>query len=131
STAGAMVRVGKAAPNPDCRELGIVYGSGGGGAYTSSQQKMESAQNELRNQAAAKGGNFVVMDIAGSDIGGVAISGRAISCRHLDEAPPSAPGAAPAPSAEERLIKLKQLLDKGLITPEEHDKRKQEILKSL
>jgi hypothetical protein len=51
------------------------------------------------------------------------------------EAPP--PGATPASTqptqdtTEERLLKLKNLLDKGLITQEEHDKRRQEILQSI
>jgi hypothetical protein len=46
----------------------------------------------------------------------------------------SAAPTAPAPSAqepEERLRKLKDLRDKGLITPEEYEKKRQEILKGL
>ena len=48
-------------------------------------------------------------------------------------------GAAAAPSAqppaaqdpEERLRRLKDLRDKGLITPEEYETKRQEILKGL
>jgi hypothetical protein len=132
TAAGRRVRVGKAPPHPKCEELGIVHGSGGGGMYTTSEDKMEGAQNELRNQAAEKGGNFVVMDVAGSDMSGMTISGRAFSCRHLEEQPaPAAPQPAKAPSAEERLRKLRDLMDKGLITQDEYERRKKEILESL
>jgi hypothetical protein len=83
---------------------------------------------------AEKGGNFVAMDVAGADVGGLSISGHAYSCRHLDgDSPSQTPGApaSPPPSAAERLLRLKELLEKGLITQEEYDKRRQEILKSL
>ena len=46
----------------------------------------------------------------------------------------SAAPSAPAPAAqdpEERLRRLKDLRDKGLITPEEYEKKRQEILKGL
>jgi hypothetical protein len=51
-------------------------------------------------------------------------------------APARDPAAASAPAAtpqdpEERLRKLKDLRDKGLITPEEYEKKRQEILKGL
>jgi hypothetical protein len=45
-------------------------------------------------------------------------------------AAPSAPAPA-APDPEERLRKLKDLRDKGLITPEEYENKRQEILKGL
>ena len=39
SSSGAQVRVGKSAPEGEsCHELGIVYGSGSGGAYTSGRK---------------------------------------------------------------------------------------------
>ncbi|HVO51579.1 MAG TPA: SHOCT domain-containing protein [Thermoanaerobaculia bacterium] len=47
---------------------------------------------------------------------------------------PSSAASAPPPAprdAEERLRKLKDLRDKGLITPEEYEKKRQEILKGL
>jgi hypothetical protein len=45
-------------------------------------------------------------------------------------APPPAPAAAPADPAE-RLRRLKDLRDKGLITADEYEKKRQEILKGL
>jgi hypothetical protein len=45
-------------------------------------------------------------------------------------APPPAPAAAPA-DPEERLRRLKDLRDKGLITADEYEKKRQEILKGL
>jgi hypothetical protein len=47
-----------------------------------------------------------------------------------EEAPPPAAAPSPAPkaTAEERLKRLKQLAEQGLITPEEYAKRKAEIL---
>jgi hypothetical protein len=159
NAAGAGVKLSKAEPVTGCRELGIVHGSGGGAAYTSSEDKMQSAQNDIRNRAATMGGNYVVMDVMGGDISGLTLSGRAFQC------PPEPLGAtgpmvaaAPAPdaqaqvlaphpqaaqalrearpapqptSAEERLVRLKELLDKGLITQPEYDGRRKEILQSL
>jgi hypothetical protein len=59
----------------------------------------------------------------------------------VQPAPASAPPAIAAPAVapadqkkgdvEERLRKLQDLLDKGLITKEEYDKKRQEILNSL
>lgn len=142
TAAGANVKVGKGAPEGHkCRELGIVYGSGGGGGYTGTQAKLEWAQNELRNKTAELGGNFVIMDASSGDAAGISISGRALSCT---EAPPEAvpvritsgseqnaePIAAPA-SPEERLRKLDDLHQKGLVSDEEHQKRRKEIIDSL
>jgi hypothetical protein len=45
-------------------------------------------------------------------------------------APPPTPAAAPA-DPEERLRRLKDLRDKGLITADEYEKKRQEILKGL
>jgi hypothetical protein len=49
---------------------------------------------------------------------------------------PAVPGPAPAPAAparsvEDRLRELKNLLDQGLITPQDYDHKKQEILREL
>lgn len=159
STAGQNVRVGKAPPHANCRELGIVYGSGGGGAYTSTEGKVESAHNELRNKAAEKGGNFVVLDTSSADINGVTISGRAFSCGNPprvkpipvtiknpqietqhQEPPPQVKEAEGQPqestpptekTPEERLKQLQDLRDKELITQEEYEKRREEILQSI
>jgi hypothetical protein len=143
--AGSEVRVAKAA-HGNCEELDIVYGSGSGGGYTSTEAKMSSAQNELRNKTAELGGNLVVLDAAGGDINGLTISGRAFRCG--DEPPTPVrvveddtkartredsgeAKADPEASAEERLQKLENLREKGLITDEEYDERRTKILDSL
>jgi hypothetical protein len=144
SPAGQRVRVGKATPHANCKELGIIYGSGSGGGYTSSESKMRSAQNELRNKTADMGGNFVVMDAAGGDVAGLTLTGRAFRCgaepvptvaaNDAKSEEPTAgapPKDEPALTPEQRLARLKDLLDKGLITQAEHDQRRQEILQSL
>lgn len=148
TAAGSMVRVGRSLPHPYCREVGMVMGSAGGGAYTSGEYKMENAQIRLRNRAGELGANYVVMDVAGSDIASMTISGRAFVCGPPPPgapvvanptppfaapvpAPPPAAQPAAAPSAEERLRKLKALADQGLITPQEYEQRKKEILQSL
>jgi hypothetical protein len=136
--AGQQVRIGKNDPVGGCTELGTVYGSGAGAAYTSSEDKMTSAQNELRNKAAEEGANYVVMDAIGSDIHGMTISGRAFRCDRLpsnmspqEGASSSDEPSAPSGDPEARLRKLKDLLEKGLITQEDYDRRRAEILQSL
>ncbi len=136
TAAGQEVRIGKADPTDGCTELGTVYGSGNGGGYVSTEDKMTSAQNELRNRAAEKGGNYVVMDAIGSGLGGMTFSGRGFRCDRLPSnlAPSGSAAAAPvAPERdpEARLRKLKELLEKGLITQDDYDKRRAEILQSL
>jgi hypothetical protein len=136
--AGKMVNVGKAEPQSGCKDLGTVYGTGSGGGYTSSEDKMRSARNDIRNNAAERGANYVSLDALGSDVSGMTLSGKAYAC---DEAPSSdhsvtrrpapVPVAAPSATPEERLAKLKDLLDKGLITQDEYDKRRAQILQSL
>jgi len=73
------------------------------------------------------------MDAVGSDVHGMTISGRAFRCEQLpSNVSPTASAAAPAASdPEARLRKLKELLDKGLITQDDYDKRRAEILQSL
>jgi hypothetical protein len=133
--AGAQVHLGKAEPS-GCQELGRVHGSGGGGQYTTSDDKMNSAENDIRNKAAAMGANYVAMDALGGDITSMTYSGRAFHCEQLpgdNVAVITHQGPAPTPTAtpEARLAKLKELLDKGLITQDEYDKRRAEILKSI
>jgi len=143
TAAGQQVHMGKADPD-GCRELGRVHGSGGGGQYTSSDAKMESAENEIRNKAAEMGANYVAMDALGGDGRGMTLSGRAFQCEQLPgngvttshdvtptTAPPPPPPPPPAATPEQRLWKLKELLDKGLITQDEYDRRRAEILKSI
>lgn len=143
SPAGSAVRVGKLDP-PDgnvCAELGLVYGGGQGDAQVSPDAKMRSAQNELRNNAAARGGNYVTMDAA-SGSSQIALAGRAFKCIKpvgmLALGPgvvlPTATAACPAAAAvtpETRLRMLKDLLDKGLVTKDEYDRRRAEILQSI
>jgi hypothetical protein len=130
--AGEQVRIGKSDPVDACIEVGTINGSGEGG---SGEDRMTSAQNELRNRAAVQGANYVVMDAVESELHGLTISGRAFRCDRLpsnlapSESAPAASGAARDPEA--RLRKLKELLDKGLITQEDYDKRRAEILQSL
>ena len=136
TSGGERVNVGKSAPHSNCRELGIVMGSGRGGSAASSQDKLESAMNELRNATAAHGGDFVVMDVSAGDAHGIAMSGRAFDCsRGAPQTEPvqvvqsTTPGAPP--SIEDRLKKLADLRDKGVITPEEYTKRREEIIRDL
>lgn len=134
TAAGARVQLGKVPPAAECRELGIVIGSGGGGGYTSSDMKLESALNELRNRAAERGGDFVVTDASGSDVGGIAVSGRAFDCSRAPLVTVPASNSAPSkaqPSVEERLRKLKDLRDKGLITPDDYDQRRRAIVNEV
>jgi hypothetical protein len=126
------IGIGKAPPHDNCKELGNIDGTGGGGGWTTSEMKMRDAQDELRAKADKLGGNYVVMDATGGDLSGITITGRAYAC---GEGTLSIVGtAAPAPetkSPAERLEQLKELHDKGLITDAEYDKQRQEILNSL
>jgi hypothetical protein len=134
---GQRVRIGKSDPVDGCVEIGTVYGSGEGAGYTSSEEKMTSAQNELRNRAAAQGANYVVMDAIGGDVHGMTISGRAFRCDRLplnvapSDSVAAGAGTPASTDPEARLRKLKELLEKGLITQEDYDKRRAEILQSL
>ena len=135
SPAGSAVRVGKLDP-PDgnvCAELGLVYGSGEGNAQVTPETKMRSAQNELRNNAAARGGNYVTMDAVGGS-SQIALAGRAFKCIKPVGLVALGPGVVlPTATAtpETRLRALKDLLDKGLVTKDEYDRRRAEILQSI
>lgn len=142
TAAGQEVRLGKTEPSSTCRELGIVRGSGGGGAWTSTESKMESAQNEIRNRTADMDGNYVVLDVVGGDVLGMTLSGRAYSCPRgaavprgavavPAERPQPTPAGSPALSPAERIKQLQELLDKGLITQQEYEARRREIIQSL
>ena len=133
---GAGVRIGKGAPeDAKCDELGVVYGTGFG-MYSGTESNIESAQNELRNKTAALGGNFVIMDVSTEDGTGVHMSGRAIRCTARPAnsepvAPRSAPVQAAQQTPEQRIRGLDDLRQKGLITDEEYQQRRKEILESL
>jgi Domain of unknown function (DUF4156) len=60
--AGAIVELVNDKPQGNCRALGEAVGSQGNwftGDYTSNRNLMVGARNDLRNQAAAMGGNLV------------------------------------------------------------------------
>lgn len=93
-----MVRTDLSAPSVagyaagQCRPLGTIMGKGGGsfgGAWISNEQLVQYALNDLRNKAAAIGGNFVHYttpqfgmsgDQNGSNVSSAMISGTAFAC---------------------------------------------------
>jgi hypothetical protein len=92
-------------PKGACRSLGFVVGRGGGsfgGSYITNENLVEYAMNDLRNQVAEKGGNFVQHDTPQLGVPGgdgatstATVSGTAYFC----EGDPSAETAAPATAA--------------------------------
>lgn len=86
------VRVTKQEPGADCRFLGEATGSQGNvfsGAFTSNAKLEDGARNDLKNQAAVMGGNWVVLitersAFSGSDKGvsqtSVVLSGNVFRC---------------------------------------------------
>jgi hypothetical protein len=84
-----------------CRELGEVYGRGGGGGYTSADRKLSVARNSLREAAAAKGGNWVVMDAINTDQMSTSIAGRVFKCPLGGGEPPGGANAVAAPPEPE------------------------------
>jgi hypothetical protein len=152
SQSGANVGIGKGAPDDSrCRELGLVYGSGWGSDWASGEERIKSAQNELRNKAAQLGGNFVIMDVV-SGGPSASISGRALLCEkaphtkavaardgegdedpHRASGPIATPEAASAPlqqTTEQRIVELNELHDKGLITDSEYQERRKAVVDS-
>jgi hypothetical protein len=125
------IGIGKAPPHDNCKELGNIDGTGGGGGWTTSEMKMRDAQDELRAKADKLGGNYVVMDATGGDLSGITITGRAYACGEGTSGGGTAAPATDTKSPAERLEQLKALHDKGLITDAEYDKQRQEILQSL
>lgn len=128
-----------------CTEVGVFH-SPGDSVHHSPDDLTDTSHSGMRNDAAELGANYVAL--AGRDRLGSTVTGHAFRC---DVAPTQAPNltAAPAPSAsspaaspadsapgsspgpEVRLRKLKDLLDKGLITPEEYDRQRTVILQSF
>ncbi|HEX5661633.1 MAG TPA: DUF4156 domain-containing protein [Polyangiales bacterium] len=138
--AGERVRMGGQPPHANCRDLGPVYGSGGGGMWTGSESKLQGAQNRLREAAAEKGANYVALNVANSDLNSTSISGTALLCAEPSSEARPARRAAPAASSggddetasvEQRLTRLESLRKKGLISKAEYDQRRKEILQSL
>lgn len=70
--AGARVKLSKNEPTSNCKELGDVDASG---------TSMLDAKKGIRNQTAARGGNYVVLDTAGFEpYRGNTATGRAFKC---------------------------------------------------
>jgi multidrug resistance efflux pump len=108
--------------------------------WTTSEGKLQGAQNRLREAAAEKGANYVAMNLANSDLNSTSISGTALLCEDpSNEAAPAQPAAPAANSSggdeatnvEQRLTRLESLRKKGLISKAEYDQRRKEILQSL
>jgi hypothetical protein len=121
-----------------CTEIGTLHGTGDGGDHPASGDATDSSHSDLRNKGAEMGANYVWID--GSDLMGSTIYARAFRCDaapteapNLSATPAAASAGAPSPStdAEERLRKLKELFDKGLITKDEYDQRRAAIVSSL
>ena len=106
--AGQGVEMIQQMTRADCKNLGPVFGKGGGsfgGAWISDEQLMEYATNDLRNKAAAKGGNTVVFSThqmgagAGRDTATstATMTGIAYHCPpHATKPPGAVPVAPPA-----------------------------------
>lgn len=63
-TDATNVRVTNAEPGPECKFLGDITGNQGNwlsGGLTSNETLETGARNDLKNQAAAMGGNLVVL----------------------------------------------------------------------
>jgi hypothetical protein len=125
SQAGSTVRISPSAPvdhgfDPrSCTSLGYLVGRGGGsfgGGYISNDDLIAYAMNDLRNQAAALGANYVQHDTpqlgsSGGTAGGgsmttstATVSGSAYSCTTQSTAPqatsPVAEALPPRPSSD-------------------------------
>lgn len=107
-----------------CKHLGFIVGKGGGafgGAWIANEELVNYAMNDLRNQAAARGANFVQHDtpqmgVAGDGNGGsstttATVSGNAYYCSDqrspsvtTTPKPTTAPAPKPLPSAPTRAV---------------------------
>jgi hypothetical protein len=114
SQEGRVVRISPSAPvdhgfDPrSCRSLGYLVGRGGGsfgGGYISNERLVEYAMNDLRNQAAERGANYVQHDSPQLGTSGsngssttttATVSGTAYHCTR--ETTFAAPAQAPVPS---------------------------------
>ena len=86
--AGAEVTASRNAAPPGCEPVGYLTGKGGGtfgGGLVSNEDLIEYALNDLRNQAAERGANFIQHDPPGLGSGdgtttSVTITGTAYKC---------------------------------------------------
>jgi hypothetical protein len=111
SQAGQGVEMVHQLNRADCKNLGPVFGKGGGsfgGVWIADERLMEYASNDLRNKAAKKGGNAVVFSThqMGQSAGGetatatATMTGIAYSCPpHVNTPPGAVPVAPEAPSS--------------------------------
>ncbi|MEN9581885.1 MAG: hypothetical protein RJA70_4894, partial [Pseudomonadota bacterium] len=63
-----------------CRALGEVSGESDSGLFSGPRERMQSARDVLRYNAHTLGADTVVVDMAGADDSGVALTGRAYRC---------------------------------------------------
>jgi Domain of unknown function (DUF4156) len=84
------IAVGQELP-PNCRPIGEITGVGRGGDSTSHEDKMNWAQDELREQAEQLGANYVQMNVPEVEDWSVTISGRALLCNEAMAAEPAPP----------------------------------------
>ena len=99
-----MVEIARVLPHGACREIAPIMGSGGGGIWTSSESKMQSAYGQLRSAAQAAGGDYALIDMVASDLRGITITAHAYDCSRTPPAQASSqPPAGAGASAEERL----------------------------
>ncbi len=116
-------------PHSGCRGLGEIHGTGYGGFWGHSEDKMANAYGELRSSTAALGGDTALIDAVGGDARTITITGHAYDCSQAVAAAKTGP--APAASADDRLRRLDQLKKDGLITPEEYEAKRKAILDDL
>jgi hypothetical protein len=110
SQGGAQVALSRNSPPPGCKSLGYLTARGGGtfgGGMISNDRLTEYAQNDLRNQAAELGANFVQHDPPSMGSGDgttttVTVTGTAYLCPEgaTAVAVTDAPAAPAAPAAE-------------------------------
>jgi hypothetical protein len=65
SSGGSTVVASRNAPAANCKSLALLVGHGGGtfgGGFIANDDLIEYAMNDLRNQAAEAGGNYVQYD---------------------------------------------------------------------
>jgi hypothetical protein len=97
SPAGAHVVPITAAPGPECQNLGVVIGQGGGsfgGGWISNDQLTEYAMNDALSKAAAKGATH--LQISPPQLGGG--SGTTTTATETGIAFKCPPGAAVTPA---------------------------------
>jgi len=99
TTSGAVVELSNARPDTACRYLGEAVGSQGNwftGDYTANSHLMEGARNDLRNKAAALGGNFVwVQNVSNAQAHGALGTSNTTAVGNVYACPGSSETAAP------------------------------------